>query len=80
MPVYEIIGVRHAEYNRKSDNAHVNAYEVHMTYEDKHVDGLAVLNVFVSVDYLGSYVPSVGDVVNVFYNRWGRVYSLRPVA
>lgn len=80
MPVYEVIGVRHAEYDRKSDHSHVNAYDVHLTYEDKRVDGLAVLNVFVFVDNLADYVPKVGDVVNVFYNKWGKVSSLLPVS
>lgn len=77
MLTYEIIGVRHAEYNRKKDGQHINAYEVHLTYDDRNVDGLAVLPVFVNTDYLAGYVPKVGDVVHVSYNRWGRVESLR---
>ncbi len=80
MPTYEIIGVRHAEYDRKSDHRHINAYDIHMTYDDRNVDGLAVLSAFISTDYLNGYTPKVGDVVRVFYNRWGRVESLAPVA
>lgn len=76
---YEIIGVRHAEYDRKSDHTHVNAYEVHMTYVGRNVTGLAVQSAFVYADNLNGYIPKVGDVVHLFYNRWGRVETLQPV-
>ena len=48
-----------------------------LSEERKGVTGVACERVSCSLNRLGSYNPSVGDIVQVLYNKFGKVESIQ---
>lgn len=41
--------------------------------------GVSAESVYLSSTKLGSYAPAIGDEVEIFYNRFGKVSAIQPV-
>lgn len=71
----KIIGYQNKDFTFE-DGKTVNGYYLYLTEERKNVVGEAVERVFVSSSKLDGYVPSVGDEIYIYYNRYGKVVHI----
>lgn len=77
---YEVIGFERIDYTSKKTGKPVLGYRLYMSFQGKSISGVGCQSEFVSEADLGSYVPAIGDVIRLFYNRWGRVVGVDIVA
>lgn len=73
---YCIIGIESVSYTNKQ-NRPVEGFRVHLTYEKKGCDGLAVETVFLNTA-LG-YPLSIGQSIKLYYNKYGRIEEVSVV-
>lgn len=68
------IGYRHVKYTSKS-GGDVEGYSLYFTEERNGVEGLCCFDAWVSLDTFLNYFSSLplGSVVELTYNRYGRV-------
>lgn len=72
--IAKVLGIQKVDYLNKN-NRQVTGTSFHICYPKKHVDGEACESVFISekADISGVGDIKVGDMVNLFYNRYGSV-------
>lgn len=73
-----VVGIRKKTFNFNDGNS-VSGLDLHLLVDDVNVSGQAVERVFVSDQKLGSYAPSIGDCIDIRYNRFGKVQSVELV-
>lgn len=71
----KIVGIQKKVLQFKDGSTCPGAF-LHLAEEREGVQGLAVENVFVSSVKLGQYDPAINDVVNIYYNRYGKVQTV----
>lgn len=71
-----LVGYRRRSFKAPDTGDTVSGYYLFFTRPDPNVQGLAAECVFVSDRKIGDYKPVVGDELQVFYNRFGKVDSL----
>lgn len=76
--MYEVIGIQHRKYTNKQGRE-VEGYNLFVSYEENEVNGLACMREWVATDVLEDSGVSVGDSVELNYNRYGRICSIKPV-
>lgn len=76
--MYEVIGIQHRKYTNKQGRE-VEGYNLFVTYEEKEVNGLACMREWVATDVMEDSGVSVGDSVDLNYNRYGRICSIKLV-
>lgn len=76
--MYNVIGLKRRQYTNKKGRE-VSGYNVYLTYEDKCTDGHACLAEWCSCELVQDAGLAVGDNVELLYNRYGRVESVRIV-
>lgn len=76
--MYEVIGIQHRKYTNKQGRE-VEGYNLFVTYEEKEVNGLACMREWVATDVMEDSRVSVGDSVELNYNRYGRICSIKAV-
>lgn len=70
--MYKVIGFQ--KKNLKfQDGREVSGYTLYLTETRSGVIGLSSENIFISDSKLGEYLPSVGDMLDIRWNRWGKV-------
>lgn len=74
--MYEVIGIAHRQYTNKQGKA-VSGYNLYVTYEDRSTNGLACMREWISDPVMEDSGISIGDKVNLLYNRYGRVESIK---
>lgn len=67
---YCVIGIETVRYTNK-DGKEVNGVRLHLTFENPKTDGLCCDSVYMKTDVAKGV--NVGDVVRIFYNKYGRV-------
>lgn len=72
-----IIGIRHSEFDAKDGN-HVCGRTIFYSYSDSRTEGTACDKVFLS-DRKFPQELSVGEVVRLMYNRFGKVEYIMTV-
>lgn len=74
------IGMRNVDF-KGSDGNQVNGMNLWLSYEDRNVTGVAVEKVFIPSSRISqlSFLPSVGSVCDVIYNKYGKVQDIQPV-
>lgn len=72
-----VLGVENVDYTSSKTGRHVTGIRLHVAYDKKGCDGVAVDNFFCKTAAFPDGVPSVGDDVEILYNRWGNVESVR---
>lgn len=74
----KIIGMKRFEYVSKKTGKKTDACNLYCTYEDKKTVGLACTFIFCRSDIVPADL-SIGDNVQVFYNRFGSVEQISKV-
>lgn len=70
--MFKVIGFQHQELTFK-DGRSISGWKLHLTEPRTGVTGFAADSFFVSDEKIGQYKPSVGDTLNVRWNRWGKI-------
>ena len=74
----KIIGMKRFEYTSKKTGKKTDACDLYCTYEDKKTVGLACTSIFCFSDIVPVDL-SVGDNVQIFYNRFGGVEQISKI-
>lgn len=72
----KVIGFRRVDFTPKGEDRAIKGYKVFTTQENADVTGLECDFVFVSDDKLKGFVPSLGQNVDIRYNKFGKVDSI----
>lgn len=73
--MHVIVGIKKVDYVSKRTGKPVQGFSLFMEYGRKDVEGTACEEVYVSNERI-SAVPKVGDLCEVYYNRFGSVESV----
>lgn len=73
--MYEVVGFSRSQFQAQDNQQMISGYMIYLKYEDKNTTGFRFERIFLS-DGKCTYVPNLGDVVNVSYNRYGKVQSV----
>lgn len=74
----KIIGMRRFEYVSNKTRKKTDACYLYCTYEVRNTSGLACTSIFCRSDLVPGDL-SIGDNVQVFYNRFGSVEQISKV-
>lgn len=70
--IFKVIGIQPVSYTSKKTGQLVEGTQLHVSFEDTRVKGLAVDKIFcgkrIPVDHV-----KINDCIEVFYNRYGQV-------
>ena len=75
---FEIVGYKKKSFNAP-DGTPISGYDLHLFGTENGVTGNFVERIFASDRKLGSYIPSVGDSVDVQYNRYGKIDRIEVI-
>lgn len=78
MSKYSIIGFKHSTIKFK-DNNEVTGFNLYLSQPRDGVHGYACESVFISDSKVGDYSPALNDIIDVAYNRWGKIESISKV-
>lgn len=80
MEVMTIVGYRDMSF-KGNDGSDVTGRQFFFTMKDPQVQGEMAGKFFLSAAALShiGYIPGVGDEVEVYYNRYGKVSQIRNV-
>lgn len=71
----QVVGIRKSRF-KGNDGEDVTGFNVYVTFEMAGVDGMAADRLFVMPNkFVNGAVPKPGDIVVVYYNRFGKVQS-----
>lgn len=76
----KVVGIRNVDFTAQDGNK-ISGMSIYCSYEiTKNGEGYAVEKIFLSDRKMNDcgYVPSVGDEVNITYNRFGKVDRVEP--
>lgn len=65
-----VIGFEKVDYVSKKGNR-VKGHKVFTTYESNNITGVGVSEIYISNSV--DYIPTLNDVIEVYYNRFGQV-------
>ena len=74
----KIIGIEKIDYTRKSDSVHVLGIKFYCGSEDPRVEGVKPEEIYISgksPHYPDAVCCSVGDEINVYYDKAGKIAS-----
>lgn len=74
----QVIGIKEVNF-KAQDGKEVSGLTIYIMYRLANVEGCAAERIFVSFDRLSGVEPKVGDNVNVYYNRYGKVACLEVI-
>lgn len=72
--MYKLIGIREVDF-KGSDGKQIEGFNLWLSYEDEHIDGVGVEKVFIPKSRVVEFtcMPDLGDEVEIRYNRYGKV-------
>ena len=68
----KIVGIQNIDYTNKSGR-HISGVNLHVAYEDQKVIGMAVDKFYLASDFPNLNKVKCNDVVNVYFNQYGKV-------
>lgn len=71
-----VVGKRLGRFKSKEDGREIEFARLYITYENDRVQGMAAEEVKISPAMLDGLEP--GMMVDIIYNRYGRVDDVRP--
>ena len=74
--MYEVIGIEHRQYTNKQGRF-VSGYNLYFTFPKRNMDGVATHSEWCRDDVVQDSGVAVGDKVDLLYNRYGKVESIR---
>ena len=72
----KVVGYKRADFKPKDSDSEIKGINLFVTYKRNDVQGDACERLFVSDNRAGTYLPKVGDEVEIVYNRYGKVESI----
>lgn len=72
----EIVGYKKKAFTAP-DGANISGYDLHVTGMESGVTGNFVERMFCSERKLGGYTPNLGDIIDIAYNRFGKIDTIR---
>lgn len=77
---FKCIGIRQVDF-KGNDGNQVSGLNLWLSYEDPHVDGVAVDKIFIPLSRVPrlTFVPDVGASCRVVYNKFGKVHDIEFV-
>lgn len=72
---YEIVGIENVDYESKKTGRRVEGYRLYVQFEKENCQGSATDCVFINKNILEGF--TLGDEVEILYNKYGKVASLR---
>lgn len=80
MEVMTIVGYRDMSF-KGNDGSDVTGRQFFFVMNDPQVQGQVAGKFFLSSAALGNigYIPTIGDEVEVYYNRYGKVSQIRAI-
>ncbi len=77
--MYTIVGIKRHDYVSKKDGKRKLGTTLYMTFEERGIDGIGVLEEYLNDGFVDTSELRVGDILRLFYNRWGRVEAYELV-
>lgn len=74
--MFKVIGFQHQDIQFK-DGRTVSGFKLHLTEPRTGVTGFAADSVFLSDAKAGEYKPSIGDTLEIIWNRWGKLEGVK---
>lgn len=73
----QVVGYRDSSF-KAADGTQINGITIYVTDSDTRVEGVKTDKFFMSdrVSNRSNYLPKVGDEIEVYYNRYGKLYSI----
>ena len=72
----KVTGFQKVDFTPRDSNNPIKGISLYVSYPKDGVTGEVAEKVFVSDTKLGTYLPKLGDHLNIFYNRYGKVDSV----
>lgn len=69
--MYEVVGFQSVNYTNKN-GVQIDGIKIFCCYEDSKIEGMGCIDFYISRDKL-SFNLALGDEIEVFYNRYGKV-------
>ena len=76
--LYTLIGIERIDYVSRKTNMPVVGKKLHCTYTDESIEGMAVESIYIN-DKIDLPPLELADNLEVFYNKYGQVASVRAV-
>lgn len=76
--MYEVVGFARSEFKPKDKQETICGWNIYVQCEDDKVTGYKCDRFYLG-DGKCDYQPQVGDRINVYYNRYGKVDSVQRV-
>lgn len=73
--MYEIVGIRVVDFADRDGNQ-IKGRKIFVTSQDDNVDGLLTDSFFLSAGSFGGISLKVGDIVDIRFNRYGKIASI----
>ena len=77
----KVIGFAERNFTSKDTGAFIEGMYIFVTFENSRTTGLASDRLYVSCNRLEQfgYSPSVGDDIEIQYNRYGKISGIRLI-
>ncbi len=73
---YEVLGYGRTEFKPDDSDRPICGTTLYVGYEREGFVGIATERIFLSDKKAGDFVPQVGDLVDIRYNRFGKVEAV----
>lgn len=79
--MYKVIGVRAVSFTPRNESQPIEGTNLYCAYEDNRITGHGCEKFFVSPGkFVDGIVPRVNDLINVSYNRYGKIETVTVVS
>lgn len=68
----KVVGKKNLNF-KTEDGKSIDGAHFFVTYEEEGIEGLAAEKFFISSSKLNPMVVSIGDSLNIYFNRFGKV-------
>lgn len=75
--MFKVVGKRRTQFTPKDGDKPISGYNLYVLSSEEHTEGYVADRIFVTDQkFVNSVVPAVGNLVDVRYNRFGKVDSV----
>lgn len=67
------------DFDKNGQHVHTEGLQLYLSYELRNGVGVGCESVYINDSKLAGYVPSIGDEVEVTYNRFGKVQGIKLI-
>lgn len=75
--MFKVVGKRRTEFTPKDGGQPISGYNLYVLSSEEHTEGYVTDRLFVSDrKFVNAVIPALGDLIDVRYNRYGKVDSV----